>query len=73
MVVQIIYLIYMRIYGKSTKGIFLLFDKEKIKVNNSFKSAEEWVNQLLLNYIELEDWIQNESDLINLSFLKKHH
>ena len=48
-----------------------MFDKEKTKVNNSFKSAEEWVNQLLLNYIELEDWIQNESDLINLKFSKE--
>lgn len=59
------------LWKKHKRYLSFLFDKEKTKVNNSFKSVEEWVNQLLLNYIELEDWIQNESDLINLKFSKE--
>ena len=63
--------IHENLWKKHKRYLSFLFDKEKTKVNNSFKSVEEWVNQLLLNYIELEDWIQNESDLINLKFSKE--
>ena len=63
--------IHENLWKKHKRYLSFLFNKEKTKVNNSFKSVEEWVNQLLLNYIELEDWIQNESDLLNLKFSKE--
>ena len=63
--------IHANLWKKHKKYLSFLFDKEKSKVNNSFKSIEEWINQLILNYIELEDWIQNDSDLLNLKFSKE--
>ncbi len=59
------------LWKKHKKYLTFLYEKEKSKVNNSFGSIEEWINQLILNYIELEDWIQNDSDLINLKFSKE--
>ena len=38
------------------------------KVNNEFEDLEEWINELIKNYIELEDWIQNKSNFDSLKF-----
>ena len=56
------------LWEKHQKYLTYLYEKEKVSINNSFQSLEEWINQLIINYVELEDWIQNESNLSNLKF-----
>jgi hypothetical protein len=51
-----------------SKKLSFLYHQQKSKVNNSFESIEEWTQQLLLNYIELEDWIQTKSNIEALKF-----
>ena len=62
---------YLKLWSKSGKYLMSLYEQQESKVNNSFSSVEEWTKQLVLNYIELEDWIQLESDIEGLKFDSK--
>ena len=62
---------YTTLWKKYEKSLNYLYDQQKSKVNNSFNSVEDWTKQLVQNYIELEDWIQNESSFTNLKFSSK--
>lgn len=59
---------YFKLWEKSEKYLTSLYKQQESKVNNSFSSVEEWAKQLVLNYIELEDWIQLESNIEGLKF-----
>ena len=52
---------YKKLWPKYEKNLNYLYKEQSSKVNNSFSSVEEWTSELINNYIELEDWIQNES------------
>tara|TARA_B100000579_G_C22816474_1_gene848127 strand:+ start:247 stop:2004 length:1758 start_codon:yes stop_codon:yes gene_type:complete len=58
--------IYKKLWPKYEKNLNYLYKEQSSKVNNSFSSVEEWTSELINNYIELEDWIQNESDIESL-------
>ena len=57
---------YKKLWPKYEKNLNYLYKEQSSKVNNSFSSVEEWTSELINNYIELEDWIQNESDIESL-------
>ena len=61
---------YKKLWSKYEKQLNFLYKEQRSKINNSYSSVEEWTSGLINNYIELEDWIQNESDIESLKFPK---
>ena len=61
---------YEELWVKQEKYLTSLYVNQMSKVNNEFENLEEWINELIKNYIELEDWIQNKVILNFSSFLK---
>ena len=61
---------YEELWVKQEKYLTSLYVNQMSKVNNEFENLEEWINELIKNYIELEDWIQNKSNFEFLKFSK---
>ena len=59
---------YEELWVKQEKYLTSLYVNQMSKVNNEFEDLEEWINELIKNYIELEDWIQNKSNFDSLKF-----